>query len=112
MCRSQKNLQADTRKGLHRGGGLMKKVHVGIDLHKRYMQVAALDEKTGQVTDARIENRQASLTRWMARFKNRSIKAVVESFYGWYWLVEALEQMGHEVVLSNPLHRSLDWCVE
>lgn len=81
----------------------MKKVHVGIDLHKRYMQVAALDEKTGQVTEARIANRRASLTRWMARFTNRSVKAVVESGYGWYWLVEALEQMGHEVVLSNPV---------
>lgn len=81
----------------------MKKVHVGIDLHKRYMQVAALDEKSGEVTEARVANRQASLSRWLARFEKRSVKAVVESGYGWYWLVESLEQMGHEVVLSNPV---------
>lgn len=77
--------------------------HVGIDLHKRYMQVAALDEKTGEVTEPRVANRQASLSRHLARFGNRPVKAVVESGYVWNHLVHSLEQTGYEVVLSNPV---------
>jgi transposase len=76
-------------------------IHIGIDFHQRFMQVAVLHED-GSYDEARLLSRREAVREFFGRF-DKPVRVAVESGYGWYWLVEELEMMGHEVHLSNPV---------
>jgi transposase len=76
-------------------------IHIGIDFHQRFMQVAVL-HKDGSYDEVRLLSRRESVKEFFGKF-DEPAKIAVESGYGWYWLVEELELMGHEVHLSNPV---------
>jgi transposase len=77
-------------------------IHAGIDLHKRFSQVAAIDEETGEVWENRLPNDSKAVEMFFSSLPG-PVVAAVESTFGWYWLVDALQEMGIEVVLSNPV---------
>jgi len=72
---------------------------VGLDVHKKYTEVAIVDEE-GVVTDQkRIENEPGLIEEFSKRLNNATV--VLESSSSWYWLYEILFRK-HSVVLSNP----------
>jgi transposase len=72
---------------------------VGLDVHKRYTEVAIVDED-GVVTEQdRIENEPEKIKEFSSRLSNADM--VLESSSTWYWLYEILS-LKHRVVLSNP----------
>jgi len=77
-------------------------IHVGIDLHKRFSQVAAIDGESGEVWENRLPNDSKAFEMFFHSLPGDA-KAAVESTFGWYWLVDALQELGIEVVLSNPV---------
>jgi transposase len=71
---------------------------VGSDVHKKYTEVAIIDE--GVVTgQERIGNEPRLIEEFWNRLSNADM--VLESSSAWYWLYEILSRR-HRVVVSNP----------
>jgi hypothetical protein len=75
-------------------------VHVGVDLHKRMSQIAVLTAN-GELTQHRLLNDLAHLEPFFAQLPTPSPIAI-EASGTWWWLVDLLERLGHQPVLSHP----------
>jgi len=75
-------------------------LHVGVDLHKRFSQVAVLDED-GVITERRIEHQSAQREEFLQRLELGS-RVAVEATGNWHWFVDLVQASGHEVLLSHP----------
>src|SRR5262245_815213 len=75
-------------------------VHVGVDLHKRVSQIAVLTAD-GELTHHRLPNDLAQLQSFFAQLPTPSPIAI-EASGTWWWLVDLLERLGHQPVLSHP----------
>jgi transposase len=75
-------------------------VHVGVDLDKRSSQIAVLTED-GEVVQQRLANDVVRLEKFFAQFPPKTPIAI-EASGTWWWLVDLLQQLGHQPVLSNP----------
>jgi len=77
-------------------------LHVGLDMHKRFSEVAVLDD-AGTVVD-RQKLYHSDRDRMAEYFRPMAGKAVVvvEAMRSWYWLYEFLEGLGLEVKLVHP----------
>src|SRR5262245_34047966 len=74
--------------------------HVGVDLHKRTSQVAVLAED-GELTRYRLVNDVERVKRFFAELPPKTPVAI-EASGTWWWLVDLLESLGHQPVLSHP----------
>src|SRR5262245_1948607 len=75
-------------------------VHVGVDLHKRMSQIAVLTAD-GELTQHRLPNDPARLEPFFAQLPTPNPIAI-EASGTWWWLVDLLERLGHQPVLSHP----------
>ncbi len=75
-------------------------VHVGIDLHKHVSQIARLEEN-GELNQTRIENDREQIRRFFEAIPAPA-KVAIEASGTWWWIVDLLEELGHQPVLSNP----------
>ena len=75
-------------------------VHVGVDLHKQTSQIALLT-KDGELTQHRLANDVARLEQFFAQLPPKTPIAI-EASGTWWWLVDLLENLGHQPVLSHP----------
>ena len=75
-------------------------VHVGVDLHKRMSQIAVLTED-GELVQRRLANDPARLEQFFTQLPPQTPVAI-EASGTWWWLVDLLERIGHQPVLSNP----------
>jgi transposase len=73
---------------------------VGLDVHKKYTEVAIVDEDGVIEKQGRIENERGKIEEFSNMLSNAEI--VLESSSAWYWLYEILSRR-HRVVLSNPV---------
>ena len=76
--------------------------YVGIDLHRRRSVVVHHDDAGNKTRVARIDNDYIALASEVA-LAGKKPKVVIEATYGWYWAVDALEELGCEVHLAHPL---------
>ena len=77
-------------------------VHVGLDMHKRFSEVAVLDG-AGTVLDRCTLHHDdpARLAEYFRGF-GRDGTVTVEATRSWYWLVDLLESEGLTVKLAHP----------
>lgn len=75
-------------------------VHVGVDLHKRVLQIAVLSPNR-ELTQHRLENDRPQVQRFFAQVPPPA-RVAIEASSTWWWLVDLLEQLGHQPVLSHP----------
>jgi transposase len=75
-------------------------VHIGVDLHKRVSQIAVLTAD-GELTQHRLPNDGRRLEQFFAQLPAPSPVAI-EASGTWWWLVDLLERLGHQPVLSHP----------
>jgi transposase len=75
-------------------------VHVGVDLHKCLSQIAVLTAD-GELQQHRFHNDPARLEDFFAQLPPRTPVAI-EATGTWWWLVDLLERLGHQPVLSHP----------
>ena len=57
---------------------------VGMDLHKNYLQVAAMDEKGKVLQNSRIDNDLKQIGRFFNNIKKDKTQVVMESSCVWY----------------------------
>jgi len=75
---------------------------VGIDLHRRRSVIVRTTEGGDVLECVRIVNGVDRLGEVMAR-AGESPEVVLEATYGWYWAVDALQDLGARVHLAHPL---------
>jgi transposase len=78
-------------------------IEVGIDQHKRFSQVAALDTETGAVTQTRLEHDDQEAMQEFFSSLGGEVCASLETTGNWYWLVDLLEDCGAQVQLANTV---------
>jgi transposase len=74
----------------------------GIDLHSNNLFCAIVDMTGKRVFEKKLPCELESVVAALQPFKRRLEKIAVESTYNWYWLVDGLQDRGHNVVLANP----------
>jgi transposase len=84
----------------------MGREYVGIDFHRRRSVVVRVSESGERLAVTRIENTPAALTAAVAVAGDHP-EVVIEATYGWYWAVDALQELGARVHLANP--NALNW---
>ena len=77
--------------------------YVGMDIHKRFSQVAVLDE-SGEVLDQRrLSHTPAEeLTNYFNQLP-KDTQVIMEPTCGWNWLSDRISDLGLEIVLAHPL---------
>jgi hypothetical protein len=75
-------------------------VHVGVDLDKRRSQIAVLTEE-GEISQQRLPNDPVRLEKFFAELPPHTPVAI-EASGTWWWLVDLLEHLGHDPILSHP----------
>lgn len=88
-------------RGLMKGGHPMG-VYCGVDLHSRSSQVCVIDAEGKGLVNRKVPNRIEDIQRVLEPFGS-GIPVAVESTFNWYWLVDGLQDAGHEVHLGHPL---------
>ncbi|MBI2061702.1 MAG: transposase [Nitrospirae bacterium] len=76
-------------------------MYVGLDLHKKFSYVVGTDEKGETKVQMRLEHHDGSVRDFFGSIQE-PCQVAVEATSNWYWLVDELESMGVEVVLSHP----------
>ena len=80
--------------------------YCGIDLHALVSQIVILDG-TGQVLlNRRVKNRLEEILGVLAPY-GPGIHIAIESTFNWYWLVDGLQDAGHDVHLGHPLRLAM-----
>ena len=78
--------------------------YVGVDIHKKYSVLCALDESGRKLREGRVEGNQASgFAKFFAGLEGPS-KAVVEACWNWGLIHDELEELEQveEVILAHP----------
>ena len=76
-------------------------LYVGLDVHRRRTQVAALDEGGHELFNRNVPNDLDKLGDVLVGFEPGT-PVVFEATYGWAWLAELLDEMGFEAHLAHP----------
>ena len=84
----------------------MREYYVGVDLHKRFCQIAVIDGRGEKVDERRINNDREVLSQYFSGLP-KGTGVAVESTSNWYWLAEVLEGAGMDMSLSHPLKTRL-----
>ena len=84
----------------------MREYYVGVDLHKRFCQIAVIDKRGERVDERRVNNDSEVLSQYFSGLP-KGTEVAVESTSNWYWLAEVLEDAGMEMNLSHPLKTKL-----
>lgn len=77
--------------------------HIGIDAHKRYSQVAVMDESGKIIKRQRINNDKQSIKEALGPYAQEESKAVLESSWNWGFLYDMLSEVIGEVKVAHPL---------
>src|SRR5439155_7654030 len=77
-------------------------ISVGIDLHRKRSQIAALDKQGTALLSRRVANEPDALKAILAELGGE-LQVALEATDGWEWLADLLEQEGHELHLAHPL---------
>jgi len=80
-------------------------VTVGVDLHKRMSQIAVLSDQ-GRITQWRLANDATRVGRFFHGLPPSRV--AIEASGTWWWLVDLLEGLGHQPVLSHPKQTKAD----
>ena len=76
--------------------------HIGIDIHRKFLVVAVLDEEGELLEMKRIEvGAREFLKEYFSCFPEGT-PVVIEATSGWEWVNDLLEECGKEVKLANP----------
>ena len=76
--------------------------YIGIDLHRRRSVVVRMDAEGQVLSSDRIDNDPEKLQGLLAA-AGPDPEVVLEATYGWYWAVDACQEVGARVHLAHPL---------
>ena len=84
----------------------MDRQYVGIDFHRRRSVIVRLNSAGERLAVARVANDPFEFASAIAA-AGEAPAVVIEATYGWYWVVDLLQDLGATVHLANP--KALNW---
>lgn len=79
-------------------------MYIGMDLHKKYLQIAVMDNTGKVLKNSRIENDREHISNYFHNIRPENTKVVMEPSSVWYNIYRYLtEEKKLDVVLSNPI---------
>lgn len=84
----------------------MDQQYVGIDFHRRRSVIVRMNGSGERLAVVRVANEPAAFAAVIAD-AGPAPQVVIEATYGWYWIVDLLQQQGAVVHLANP--KALNW---
>lgn len=78
----------------------VRKLFIGLDVHKRETQICVMDENGKIVEETRIPSTREDLKRVLA--PHRGARVVVEACMSWEWAYDTIQEAGLDAVLSHP----------
>ena len=85
---------------------MSEREYVGIDLHRRRSVIVRVSRDGQHLSTIRVANNPAEVLAALAE-AGPNPEVVVEATYGWYWLVDRLQEEGATVHLAHP--NGLNW---
>ena len=76
--------------------------YVGIDIHKRFSQVAVMDGYGEVSQQRRLWHNDVEEIRAFFKGLGKDVSAAIEPTCGWTWMVDELEALGIEMHLAHP----------
>jgi len=84
----------------------MDRQYVGIDFHRRRSVIVRKNRAGEKLSSVRVPNDASSIAAVLAD-AGPCPEVVIEATYGWYWIVDWLQEQGASVHLANP--SGLNW---
>jgi transposase len=78
-------------------------VYIGIDLHRKRSQVAALDGNGELLFNRRVATRADELFKAIGGAGEEPVEVVFEATFGWGWLADMLAEAGIPAHMAHPL---------
>ena len=78
-------------------------VYIGIDLHRKRSQVAALDGNGELLFNRRVATRPGELFKAIGAAGEEPVEVVFEATFGWGWLADMLAEAGIPTHMAHPL---------
>jgi transposase len=78
-------------------------VYIGIDLHRKRSQVAALDGNGELLFNRRVATRADELFKAIGAAGGEPVEVVFEATFGWGWLADMLAEAGIPTHMAHPL---------
>jgi transposase len=80
--------------------------YVGIDFHRRRSVIVRMNAAGEKLSSVRVPNEPLAIAAAVAE-AGPEPEVVIEATYGWYWIVDWLQEQGAVVHLANP--SGLNW---
>jgi transposase len=94
------NMVAHTQHNRQEGGPHM--VYIGVDLHRKVSQVAALDPSGEMLWNRRIRSRPEEFVQIFGELEAQPVEVAFEATYGWGWFAELLGELGLPAHMAHP----------
>lgn len=78
-------------------------LYVGVDLHRKHSQIAALAEDGTPMLKRRIASRPDEFLRVFGELEAQPLSVAFEATYGWSWFADLLADVGIEAHMAHPL---------
>src|SRR5579885_1408889 len=78
-------------------------VYIGVDLHRKRTQVAALDEDGALLLNRRIPTDPAELQMVFDELAPAPMEVAFEATFGWGWFADFLSELGIPAHMAHPL---------
>lgn len=78
-------------------------IHLGIDLHKNYSFITAMDHQGRILTKSKVSNQQEAFLKFLPSYPPSKSQVVMEATWNWYWLWDLLEERGYRLQMAHPL---------
>src|SRR6266852_6766781 len=78
-------------------------VYIGVDLHRKKSQVAAIDQDGKVVLNRKIRTGPAEMQQLIDELRPQPIQVAFEATFGWGWFADLLSELGIESHMAHPL---------
>jgi transposase len=79
----------------------MRTTYVGMDIHKNFIQAAAMDEQGNILKEQKFKTTSVEIKRFVESLNAQKIQAAIESTCTWYHVYEILASLNVETTLVN-----------
>ena len=79
----------------------MRTIYIGMDIHKNFIQAAAMDEHGNILKERKFKNDIKGIQIFVNGLDGEKIKAAIESTCTWYHVYETLSSLGIDTTLVN-----------
>lgn len=76
-------------------------VYVGMDVHRKRTQIAVLDEDGTELVNRNVDNGSVAMRELLEDVPSGT-EVAFEAGYGWSWVLDMLQELGHEPHLAHP----------